>query len=71
MHERMLALSMNEETRDLLHTDYINMLKQENEEEVGGWEKEKEGGDCGRNIIKEDSSLSQKCKNFKEEGKEG
>ena len=71
MHERMLALSMDKDTKDLLHMDYVNMLRQENEEGGGGCENEKERGGCGRNIIKAESTSSQKCKNFKEEGEEG
>ena len=36
----MLALSMEKDTKDLLHMDYVNMLKQENEEGGGGCENE-------------------------------
>ena len=32
IHERMLALSLDEETKKSLHHDYINMIKEELEE---------------------------------------
>ena len=35
IHERMLALSMDQETRQAIHTDYVNMLRQERVEDEG------------------------------------
>ena len=41
IRERILALSMGLEERKALHSDYINMLR----EESGGGEEEQKGGD--------------------------
>ena len=62
MHERMLALSMDQETKEVLHAYYVNMLKQESVEN-----EKKQGG--GRNI-NEKTALSAECRISEEEGKE-